>query len=275
MTLKTHSPSPSLFGEKLCWKLDKPGDEWGLGAGRELLSSSFLRLVCETNLCSCIAGAGLRASPGVGSIPVLQLLPACSRKGGTSHCWEQDLWPLQQGRKQDVLFSCWRGKRCSTQASMWCSGKCSTRLLASHWGQGNTLEVPIPCCRGQSNHCRSQMSCLNEEFGIWPRADEPDAEPAMEHRNSPYCNHSKAVQWWKWAGKCEVRRERGKMRAGLCLLHLLGFIRGAAAGRAKASGRQGRKQNKPAPLTLILNKQARLVPQPLSYQAVNFSLLHI
>lgn len=44
-------------------------------------------------------------------------------------------------------------------------------------GQDNPSEVPVPCPGGQGNCFRSQVSCLNEEFGIWPRADEPDAEP--------------------------------------------------------------------------------------------------
>lgn len=90
---------------------------------------------------------------------------------------EQNLWPLRQSRERDALGSCRGRRKSSTQAVGNAMGNAAHDFQGRRRGQDNPSEVPVPCPGGQGNCFRSQVSCLNEEFGIWPRADEPDAEP--------------------------------------------------------------------------------------------------
>ena len=143
--------------------------------------------------------------------------------------------------------------------------QCELQHVASRQDEVKTVPWrPIPCHGGQGNHFRLQVSCLKEEFGVWPREDEPDAEPVY--------GTSKQFLLQKWfngeneLGKCEMGRKR-KDEGRIVPSALAGFDQRRCSWWTHSKWslrRQKAALSKPSPLTPALNKQTRLVTQPLS-----------
>lgn len=152
------------------------------------------------------------------------------------------------------------------------------------WDFQQVTEVKTIPWRCPSHATEGRATISGHRCPVWMRNLGFDPEQtsllpsqSMEHRNSPYCNHSKVVQWWKWAWKMWNEKGKGKDERRTVPFTLVGFYQRRCSWQSHSQWwpRQKAELSQPALLTLILNKQARLVPQPLSYQAVHFSLLHI
>lgn len=152
---------------------------------------------------------------------------------------EQNLWPLRQSRERDALGSCRGRRKSSTQAGTRCNGKCSTWLPGKTERSGQSLGGARPVSRRAGQ--LFQVTGVLSEWGIWNltqsgwawrRASLQNTETVFIAVTSKQFNSKSEL------GKGETGREREKMRGGLCLLHLLGLIRGAAA----SAHQEGRKQ---------------------------------
>lgn len=206
----------------------------------------FPKTCCETNLCPRSSGDGLRPCPDRGSVPVLQFLPPCSRRGAKPVA-------LRQSRERDAL-----GSRQAHGAM----GNTAHDFQGRRRGQDNASEVPVPCRGGQGNCFRSQASCLNEEFGIWPRADEPDTEPVCGTPKQPLLQSLQSGLTAKVSLEKVKQEGKGKRWGEGCAFCNFGFDQRSCS--ECSPRRQKAGCSKPSPLTLKLNKQARRVTQPLS-----------
>lgn len=119
-------------------------------------------------------------------------------------------------------------------------------------GEVNTIPWTCP-----SRAAEGKAPIAGHDCPVWIRDVEFDPEQTsltlgktMEHCKDLYQNQSKAVWWWKPAGKIETGGEKGKTRRGLCPLYLLGLIGSRCSWKSRnkwSLRRQKAEHSKPSP----------------------------